>query len=218
MPTAVRVAYELAVLTAIEARVIGCLMEKEVTTPDVYPLTLNALTTAANQTTNREPLMRLASHEIEPVLVELKTRGLLRVVHSPSNRATKYRQVIHEALNLNDAERALICMLLLRGAQTTAELRTRTERLHRFDSPEGLEAVLTTLSQRPEPLARRLERQPGQSQPRWIELLSNDPYISAPGAAPAAGSSSNDRIAGLESRVAELEERVAHLLSALGED
>jgi len=149
----------------------------------VYPLTLNALATACNQATNRDPVTQLSGNDIEASLLDMKGRGFIRVVHSPSNRATKYRQIITEKLDLDDADRALVCVLLLRGAQTAAELRTRTERLHPFGSVEAVEQRLETLSQRPEPLTQRLERQPGQKEARWIELISDEPWIatSSPG-------------------------------------
>ena len=203
----------------VEARVVGCLLEKEVTTPDVYPLTLNALVTACNQATNRDPVTQLSSHDLEACLLDMKTRGFIRVVHSPSNRATKYRQVINEKLNLDEADRALVCVLLLRGAQTGAELRARTERLHSFPSVEAVEERLDTLSHREQPLTQRLERQPGQKEARWIELISDEPWIgsSSPGSSsPARGSASSERLEALEARVAELEATVARLLAELG--
>jgi uncharacterized protein YceH (UPF0502 family) len=211
-------------LSTVEARVVGCLLEKEVTTPDVYPLTLNALATACNQSTNRDPLTQLGSSEIEAALLDMKTRGFIRVVHSQSNRATKYRQVANEKLDLDEADRALVCVLLLRGAQTAAELRTRTERLHPFASVQAVEDRLAALAQRAEPLAQLLERQPGQKEARWIELISDEPWInSGSGSTGGSGSStgrssaSTERIEALEARVGELEAIVARLLAELGE-
>jgi uncharacterized protein len=201
-------AYDMRVLNTVEARIVGCLIEKEATTPDLYPLTLNSLTTACNQSTNREPVMRLDPHEIDAALGELKLRGFIRVVHSPSNRATKYRQIADETLRLDDAEQALIGVLLLRGAQTPGELRLRTERQHHFDSVPDLEQVLAGLSARPEPLTRRLERSPGQKEHRWIELLSDQAWIGpdSPADVPTAGTPTlSERVAALEARLGAIE-------------
>jgi uncharacterized protein YceH (UPF0502 family) len=136
-------------LTAAQARVVGCLLEKELTTPEAYPMTLNAVTTACNQTSNRDPVVHWEAQEVETTLLALKAKGLARVVHPGSGeRATKYRQVLDEVLELDAAGRALVAVLLLRGPQTVAELRTRTERLHPFPSPADLEAALDGLARR----------------------------------------------------------------------
>ena len=157
---------------------LGALIEKQLTTPDIYPLTLKALTAACNQTSNRDPVMAIEPLDVETTVLVLKTKGLARVVHPGSGeRSTRYRQVADELLGLDEAERALVCVLLLRGAQTVAELRSRTERLHTFTSAEALEATLRGLAARPEPLAALLERRPGQKEPRWVGLLEDDPYI-----------------------------------------
>ena len=113
-------------LTATEVRVLGCLMEKEATTPDAYPLTLNALRTACNQSSNRDPVVSYEDHTVQNALDSLRARSLIRIVYSTANRATKYRHVLHEALDLEPAERAVLTVLLLRGPQTVGEMRTRT--------------------------------------------------------------------------------------------
>ena len=159
-------------LTADEARVLGCLIEKEATTPDAYPLTVNALRAACNQSTSRDPVMNLTDHDIERALGSLRERGLTRTVHSTSNRATKYRHVVPESLDLEPADTALVAVLLLRGEQTVGELKTRTERQHSFPSTEAVVAALTTLAARADPLVRSLDRRPGQKDVRWVELLS----------------------------------------------
>jgi uncharacterized protein YceH (UPF0502 family) len=210
------------VLTHAEARVLGALLEKELTTPDLYPLTLKALTAACNQTSNRDPVMSLDAHEIETTVLVLKSKSLARVVHPGSGeRSTRYRQVADEALRLDEAERAVVCVLLLRGAQTVAELRARTERLHAFESSEAVEGVLHRLAHRDEPLASRLERQPGQKEARWTQLIEDDPYIPiAPvrdGPTRTEAGARADRVGALEERVATLEQQVARLLDALGE-
>ena len=209
-------------LTHAEARVLGSLIEKQLTTPDAYPLTLKALTTACNQTTNRDPVLTLDPHLVETAVLVLKTEGMARVVHPGSGeRATKYRQVADEALRLDDAERAVMCVLLLRGAQTTGELRSRTERLHPFASPEAVETTLHGLAARAEPLAARLERRPGQKEERWIQLLEADPHVPDTTAATSSGRLDEpgraDRLAQLEQRVDRLEAELAALRAALGD-
>jgi uncharacterized protein YceH (UPF0502 family) len=166
-----------------EVRVLGCLIEKEATTPDVYPLTLNSLRHACNQSTSRDPVVAYTEPEIEQALTSLRGRGLTRTVHSTSNRATKFRHVLPEVLALDAAETAVLSVLMLRGAQTVGELKGRTERQHRFDSIDEVGAVLTALAGRDDPLVRRLERQPGQKDARWVHLLA--PFDSAPAAARA---------------------------------
>jgi uncharacterized protein YceH (UPF0502 family) len=151
-------------LTAAEARVLGALLEKELTTPDSYPLTLNALTAACNQTSNRDPVVRYESQLVETTMLVLKGKGLARVVHPGSGeRATKYRQVADEALKLEPGDLAVVCLLLLRGPQTVAELKARTERMHRFASGE-IESVLDALTHRERGLVARVDRLPGQKE------------------------------------------------------
>jgi uncharacterized protein YceH (UPF0502 family) len=210
-------------LTATEARVLGALIEKQLTTPDAYPLTLNALTTACNQTSNRDPIVRYEPYQVETTVLVLKTRGLARVVHPGSGeRATKYRHVADETLGLDGAERAVICVLLLRGAQTAPELRTRTERLHPFATPADVEQVLEGLARRDPPLVSRIDRQPGQKEPRWLQLLEEGAEARA-AAMPAATTvtpsarAANGRVDELEARVTALEARLAQLTDALGD-
>ena len=159
------------VLTAHEARVLGCLVEKEATTPDTYPLTVNSLRNACNQSTSRNPVMSLTDHDVETALASLRGRGITRTVHSTSNRAAKFRHVLPEVLDLEAGETALLAVLLLRGAQTVGELKSRSERQHAFDSTGDVAATLEALAHRDEPLVRVLERQPGQKDARWIHLL-----------------------------------------------
>ena len=155
-----------------EVRVLGCLVEKEATVPDSYPLTLNSLRTACNQTTSRDPVVQYSDHDVETALATLRQRGLTRTVHSTSNRATKYRHVLSEVLELDPAATAVLAVLMLRGPQTVGELKSRTERQHSFDSAEQVADVLAWLAARPTPLVRRLERQHGQKDARWVQLLS----------------------------------------------
>ncbi|MCB0979741.1 MAG: YceH family protein, partial [Ilumatobacter sp.] len=160
-------------LSVVEARVLGCLLEKERTTPDQYPLTLNALVSACNQSTSREPVMHLDDHEVDAVLVELKAEGLLRFVHPSHGRSvTRYRQVADEAWGLDAPSAAVVAVLLLRGPQTVAELRTRTERLHAFESVEAVDTALQVLAAQGQ--VRLLDRQPGQKEARWQQLLAEE--------------------------------------------
>jgi uncharacterized protein YceH (UPF0502 family) len=169
-------------LDAIDQRVLGSLLEKERTVPATYPLTLNALRSACNQTSGRDPLMKLADHEVTAAIDRLKAAKLARIVYAGTGaRATKYRQVLDERLGLDDAERAVVTVLLLRGAQTPGELRTRSERLHAFATPDEVEATLAKLAAREEPLVAELDRQPGRRESRWAHLLGPvDVAASAP--------------------------------------
>jgi uncharacterized protein YceH (UPF0502 family) len=200
-------------LTIVEGRVLGSLLEKERTTPDQYPLTLNALVLACNQATSREPVMRLADHEVEATLAGLKSQGLLRYVHPSHGRSvTRYRQVADESWGLSAAASALVGVLLLRGPQTVAELKSRTERWHPFSSLDDVEVVLRELSSVGS--VQLLERQPGQKEARWQQLLAEEAEL-APSAMvlpSAAAGSTADRLAQLEARVARLEAALGDLL------
>jgi uncharacterized protein YceH (UPF0502 family) len=208
-------------LTAAEARVLGALMEKQLTTPDAYPLTLKALTAACNQTSNRDPIARYEPNLVETTALVLKAKGLARVVHPGSGeRATKYRHVADEALHLDSAERALVCVLLLRGAQTLAELKARTERLRPFASLREIESVLDALTRRDLALVARVDRLPGQKEDRWIQLLEAKADERAATTAPVRVTPTNrgtGRVEGLEERVGALEARLAALVEALGD-
>lgn len=226
----------LDLLTAPQARVLGSLLEKEMVTPDSYPLTLRALISACNQTTSRSPVVDYPETLVDTTLHALKAKGLVRFVHpSHGERVTKYRQVVSESLGLDPAERALVTLLLLRGAQTASELRSRSERLHPFADVAQVETVLDALASREAPLVSRIARQPGQKGERWIQLLEVDPAgradsgteqpttrpEPAPTVGPLDGSATGDvtgRIEALEERVARLESRLEMLAEALGED
>jgi uncharacterized protein YceH (UPF0502 family) len=193
-------------LTIVEARVIGCLLEKERTVPDQYPLTLNTLVSACNQSSSREPVMQLAEHEVQSALDALKPQGLLRFVHPSHGRSvTRFRQVADEAWNLDPAAAAVVAVLLLRGPQTAAEIRMRSERLHEFASVDEVEAILRDLAAGGR--AQLLDRQYGQKEARWQQLLAEEAEHSAQ--PPAAA---HDRIADLEARVARLEAALSDLL------
>ena len=171
----------LPVLEPVEQRILGALLEKQSTVPGSYPLTANALRAACNQTSNREPVLDLDEETIERTARSLKDRGLLRIVWSDTGRRTlKYHQVLDERLGLTPDERALLTVLLLRGAQTPPELRTRTERLHAFRDAAEVESCLRRMAGRPEPLVRERERRPGQQHRRWVHLLGPVPEEDAP--------------------------------------
>ncbi len=175
-------------LTAVEARVLGSLLEKERTVPSTYPMTLNGLTSACNQTTSRDPVMELSEAEVEAGVDRLKAEDLARkVLPTPGSRVVKYRQVAQDALTVDDPQRALLTVLLLRGPQTPQELKTRTERIHPFADAEEVSAVLDDMAGWGEPLVRLLPRKSGQRDARWAHLLAGEPSeTTAPaGAAPA---------------------------------
>ena len=163
-------------LSPVEARVIGSLAEKQLTTPQQYPLTLNALVTACNQTSNRDPVVAYDDAIVEDALNAMKEVGLLRFVHPGHGRsATRYRQVLDERFGLDARGLSVLAVLLLRGPQTLGELRTRTERMADFGSLEDVGAELERLAGGPETLARQLPRRPGQKEERWTQLLAGEP-------------------------------------------
>jgi uncharacterized protein YceH (UPF0502 family) len=211
-------------LSAAQARVLGALVEKEVTTPDYYPLSLNALINACNQRSNREPVMDLDEEEVRLALHRLEDLGLGGRARGADGRVTKYEHWLGEAFNFSRAETALICVLLLRGPQTPGELRGRTDRLHRFDEIGEVLAGLQKLMEREPPLVAVLPRQPGTKESRYAHLLSG-PVESLPVAAVSEiayarretgqDAGQEERIAQLESTVAELKQEVATLRQKL---
>jgi uncharacterized protein YceH (UPF0502 family) len=203
------------VLTTAEGRVLGALVEKAVTTPEYYPLSLNALINACNQRSNREPVMNLDEDDVRQALHGLEDKGLAGRARSADSRVTKYEHWLGEAFNFSRAEEALVCVLLLRGPQTAGELRGRTERMHRFDEIADVLAGLQKLMEREPPLAAVLTRQPGTKEPRYAHLLSGPvESIALAATEPAAGGNDatrNERIAPLEAEVAGLRQEVAAL-------
>ena len=193
-------------LTPVQVRILGCLIEKERTTPDNYPLTMNGLLAACNQSTNRYPVVTFTEPTVSNALLNLRGDNLLRIDYSRSNRADKYRHVLDQVLDVDDAEIALLAVLMLRGPQTGAELRTRTERMHAFPDQGAVDATLARLAARPEPLVVRLAPMPGQKEARWAHLLSGDVSPEdLPAVSPAPNTSSRtERIEALEAAVAEL--------------
>jgi uncharacterized protein YceH (UPF0502 family) len=185
-------------LDAAEIRVLGCLIEKQRTTPDAYPLSVNGLRLACNQSTNREPVADYDEPTIREALAGLSRRGWARLASGPGSRAIKYRHLLNDALGLGEDELSLVAVLMLRGPQTPGELKQRTERLHRFDSVpevvEGLEALAAR------ELVARLGRRPGQKEERYAQLLGGDEAME-PEPEP-------DRVGALERRLAEVERRL----------
>jgi uncharacterized protein len=204
------------ILNDSEVRVLGCLIEKELATPEYYPLTLNALTNACNQKSNREPVMSLEEGDVVRALDSLRFKQLA-LVSAEGGRVAKYRHILAEQLRLSPAELAVLAELLLRGPQTVGELRTRAERMHRFADLAAIEAVLEELMARTPPLVARLPRQPGRKEQRHAHLFSGEPELTAderppaPGAARLRVMAENERIAELEEEVAVLRTEVAEL-------
>jgi uncharacterized protein len=194
---------------AVELRILGCLVEKQRTTPDVYPLTLNALRLACNQSTNRDPVVSYDDETIRTALARLSRKGWARLASGPGSRVVKYRHLLDEALRVSHAELGLIAVLMLRGAQTPGELKQRTERLHPFASLQEVDGVLEGLIERE--LIERLPRRPGQKELRYRLVVEG----AEPEEAPAA--EGDDRVAELEARVAALEETVEALRLRLGD-
>jgi uncharacterized protein len=194
-----------------ELRVLGCLIEKQRTTPEQYPLTLNALRLACNQATNREPVMELDESQVRAAAQHLGTLGWARLATGPGSRTAKYRQLFGEALDLMPQEVSLLAVLMLRGPQTVPELKTRTERLHRFESNVDVTEWLERLDGKE--LVHPLGKQSGQREARWTHLLAEAPAEEqAPpedGAAPVAPASVERRLAQVEHRLGDLERLLA---------
>ena len=160
------------ILNPTEVRVLGALIEKEITTPDYYPLSLNALMTACNQSSNRHPVVHFDEGEVGAAADSLREKGLVHLVDRGESRVTKYRHVLYEAMNMSRPSIAVICMLMLRGPQTVGEIRTRSNRLYDFKSLEDVETTLNSMMSGELPLIVRLPRQSGQKEVRFAHLLS----------------------------------------------
>lgn len=199
----------------VELRVLGCLIEKQRTTPDQYPLSLNALRLASNQATNRDPVVEYDEPTIRTALDRLGRRGWTRLASGPSSRAAKFRHLLDEALTVTQSQLALLAVLMLRGPQTVGELRTRSERLYPFPSTDNVEFALGELADRE--LVERLPRRAGEREERWVQLLGDTPTGAGGHAAaePAPLSTSAAYGPDLEARVARLERQLAELLERL---
>jgi uncharacterized protein YceH (UPF0502 family) len=202
------------ILTEIETRVLGSLIEKDITTPDYYPLSLNALVNACNQKNNREPVMTLDENSVRDALATLQEKRLAGPASGADSRVTKFEHRLQEVYNFDRREIAVVCVLLLRGPQTPGELRGRTDRMYHFDALEDVVSSLDRLAQREPPLAAVLPRQPGTKESRYMHLFSGEPPAVDVGrthlsAAPATTSTAD--------RMTALEEEVARLRSELSE-
>jgi len=202
-------------LNEVEARVLGALIEKEISTPDYYPLSLNALVNACNQKNNREPVMTLDESSVRTALYNLQAKGLAGPASGADSRVTKYEHRIQEVFNFTRAETAIIDVLLLRGPQTPGELRGRSERMYRFEELPDVQATLQRLIERDPPLVKILPRQPGTKESRYAHLLGGDVEgggAPAESSAPVArGGIDDERVARLESEVAELRNEIGEL-------
>jgi len=199
------------ILTDIETRVLGSLIEKQVTTPEYYPLTLNALTLACNQKNNRYPVTSYTENQVSEAVERLREKNLAYVFYGSTSRVPKYKHVMPEVMHLNHAEVGLMCVLMLRGAQTLGELRGNAARLHDFSGLEEVEQTLNGLITRDEPLVARLPRQPGQKEGRFAHLLSGEINLEALAEAERAAAVTPSRRTSLEEKVDALAAEVEKL-------
>ena len=212
-------------LTEIETRVLGSLIEKDITTPDYYPLSLNALVNACNQKNNREPVMTLDEETVRTALTTLQEKRLAGPAGGADSRVTKYEHRLQEVFNFDRREIAIVCVLLLRGPQTPGELRGRTDRMYHFEALDDVVSTLDRLAQREPPLARVLPRQPGTKESRYTHLFAGEPNIPdlptstaadlSTHSASSATSSSADRLAQLEEEVAALRRELSEVQQQL---
>jgi uncharacterized protein len=195
------------ILTPTEVRVLGSLIEKQITTPEYYPLTLNSLTAACNQKNNRNPITALAESEVEDALYSLREKNLAYVFHGSTSRVPKYKHVAPEVLHVTPPELAAMCVLMLSGPQTVGEIRTRGYRLYEFSGLEEVDDTLRALKTKDEPMVISLPRQPGQKEARFAHLLSGEPDMEIF----EATAEKHPRRAGDPDRVTKLEEQVQTL-------
>ena len=206
-------------LNEVETRVLGALVEKEATTPDYYPLSLNALINACNQKSNRDPVMNLDEDAVRQALHSLNEKGLAGTASTAENRVPKFEHRLGEAFNFGRPETAVLCVLFLRGPQTPGELRGRTERMYRFEDLGQVQSALQRLMQREPPLVKMLPRQPGTKESRYAHLLSGDVELSEPRAS-ASGvepSADGERITRLEADVESLRNDLADVKQQLAD-
>src|SRR5215470_8922956 len=202
-------------LSDVEARVLGALVEKEITTPEYYPLSLNALINACNQKSNREPVMNLDEDAVRSAIRSLNDQGLTRFASTADSRVGKHEHRLNETFNFHRHEIALLCVLLLRGPQTPGELRTRTERMYAFEDLESVHNALNLLAKREPPLVKVLPRQPGTKESRYAHLLTPVEEATAPARInvdlTVAPDIKNDRVVALEGEIGQLWAEVAEL-------
>jgi uncharacterized protein YceH (UPF0502 family) len=206
-------------LTETEVRVLGSLIEKDITTPEYYPLSLNALVNACNQKSNRDPVMQLDETAVRDALSSLQERRMAGPAGGADSRVTKYEHRLQEVFNFTRQETAVLCVLLLRGPQTPGELRGRTERMYRFEALDDVQSALQKLMQRDPALVKVLPRQPGTKESRWVHLMAGDvvvpesPHVA--GATADQTSSDGERVARLEEEVSALRREVVELRDQL---
>lgn len=211
-------------LNEVECRVLGSLIEKDITTPDYYPLSLNALVNACNQKNNRDPVMTLDEGTVRLALSSLQEKGMAGPARGADSRVAKFEHRLQEVFNFDRREVAVVCVLLLRGAQTPGELRGRTDRMYHFETLDDVVSTLERLAQRESPLACMLPRQPGTKESRYMHLFSGEPdglvvLAPSPAAEPSAFSASprEDRLSRLENDVSQLQQEVAEMREQLAE-
>jgi uncharacterized protein YceH (UPF0502 family) len=210
-------------LTEIETRVLGSLIEKDITTPDYYPLSLNALVNACNQKNNRDPVMTLDELAVRDALASLQEKRMAGPASGADSRVTKFEHRLQEVFNFDRREIAVVCVLLLRGPQTPGELRSRTDRMYHFEALDDVVSTLDRLAQRDPPLARVLPRQPGTKESRYTHLFSGEPPVSpedanvarTPSSATAELNSTADRLITLEEEVARLRHELTEVQQQL---
>ena len=212
------------ILAEIETRVLGALIEKDITTPDYYPLSLNALVNACNQKNNRDPVMTLDEAAVREALTTLQEKRMAGPASGADSRVTKFEHRLQEVFNFDRREIAVVCVLLLRGPQTPGELRSRTDRMYHFEALEDIVSTLDRLAQRTPPLASILPRQPGTKESRYTHLFSGEPpqeslsqesVARAPSPAIAGANSTADRIMRLEEEVSQLREELSQVQQQL---
>ena len=206
-------------LSATEARIVGSLVEKQLTTPEYYPLTLNALTAACNQKSNRDPVMSLGETEIMGAIDSLRDKNLVYLYYGSGSRTVKYKHMLPSVYDLDDAGVAIVAVLLLRGPQTLGEIRERTGRLHEFGGLNEVQEALDGLTRRDEPIVVKLERQAGQKEARYAHLLSGEVAQDAIAPSPrsVASGGSNERIEKLEAEVESLRGELADFRATFDE-
>ena len=205
-------------LSELETRILGSLIEKDITTPDYYPLSLNALVNACNQKNNRDPVMTLDETTVRDALASLQEKRLAGPAGGADSRVTKFEHRMQEVFNFDRREIAVVCVLLLRGPQTPGELRSRTDRMYHFEALDDVVSTLDRLAQREPPLARVLPRQPGTKEPRYAQLFSGEPPTSqAPGSADVSPAPSYAGSGSASARLTTLEAEVSRLRQQLSE-
>ena len=207
-------------LDPVELRILGCLMEKDLATPEYYPMTLNALVNACNQKSNRDPVMSLGESEVLAAIDSLREKNLVYTFHGSTSRTVKYKHVLPSVLDLEPSAVAVVTLLLLRGPQTIGELRGRSERLHEFKDLGEVQQTLNEMGTRDEPLVVKLERQPGQKDARYAHLLSGEVDVTAVVSVPqrsAADEGSSERLEKLEEQVASLRSELESIRGTLDE-